>query len=387
MIILDNPSDCTGCTACECICPKNAITMTPDKLGFKYPTVNMDTCVECGLCQKVCPVRDKYDTSMTFNEPLAFAARHKNQQELETSRSGGVFIAISDIILDNGGVVYGAGFDKNFKVSHQRATTKEDRDRFKGSKYVESDVSGIFRKVKKDLADGLTVLFSGTPCQIAGVKSFIGKKLRQNLFLADIVCHGVPGPYVWEGYLEYLKKKERGKLSDVSFREKKTLGWDTHKESYTANGHKKLKRTYSDLFYDHIMLRHSCGRCHFCNTLRPSDITLGDFWGWEKAVPDFNTDNKGISLILINTPKGKELFDKAEKDLNKRTVNLKDCLQPPLVNPIKVSPKRLQFEEYFAKKGFESTAKHFSALGLRFIKKRFIKKSKTAIRLLSSRLK
>ena len=158
MINIKNPSDCCGCTACASICAHNAITMKPDTLGFLYPIVDKEKCVDCGLCEKVCAFNDNYDTSLNLEEPLAYAARHKNLEELRYSRSGAVFIAFSDYILNQGGVVYGAGYADHFRVVHKRATTKEERDEFKGSKYVQSDMNTIFRQVKKDLREGMCVL-------------------------------------------------------------------------------------------------------------------------------------------------------------------------------------------------------------------------------------
>lgn len=232
MIEIKNPADCCGCTACASICAHDAITMKPDALGFLYPVVNNDKCVDCGLCEKVCAFNENYDKSLNLEKPLAYAARHKNMKEVETSRSGAAFIAISDYILEHGGVVYGAGYTDHFRVVHKRATTKEERDEFKGSKYVQSDLQGVFRQVKKDLKDGMTVLFSGTPCQTSGLASYIGTKLRTNLYLVDIVCHGVPGPNIWRDYITYLEKKQGSRICWVNFRDKQLFGWTAHKETF-----------------------------------------------------------------------------------------------------------------------------------------------------------
>lgn len=232
MIQITDKSQCCGCTACASICAHDAITMQPDALGFLYPVVDKDKCVDCGLCEKVCAFNDHYDTSLNLSQPDAYAARHKDMQEVETSRSGAAFIAISDYVLENGGVVYGAGYADHFRVVHKRATTKEERDEFKGSKYVQSDLDHVFRQVKKDLKDGLTVLFSGTPCQTAGLNSYIGKKLRENLILVDIVCHGVPSPYMWRDYIAYLEKKQGDKICWVNFRDKQKYGWKAHHETF-----------------------------------------------------------------------------------------------------------------------------------------------------------
>lgn len=276
MIQIKDKADCCGCTACVSICPKDAITMEPDTLGFKYPKVDLDKCIDCGLCEKVCAFNDNYDKSLNLKEPEIYAARHKDIHEIETSRSGAAFIAISDYILENGGIVYGVGYKDHFRVAHKRATTKEERNEFKGSKYVQSDLDGIFRQVKEDLKQGNTVLFSGTPCQTAGLNSYIGNKLRENLVLVDIVCHGVPGPYMWRDYLDYLEKKQGSKICWVNFRDKQEYGWAAHKETFKfVKGEGKMSFTY--LFYQNIMFRHSCGKCHFANTQRPSDITIADF--------------------------------------------------------------------------------------------------------------
>lgn len=236
MIKISNPADCCGCTACASICNHDAITMIPDALGFLYPVVDTTKCTDCGLCEKVCSFNDNYDTSLNLPEPIAYGARHKDIDEVMRSRSGAVFAAISDYILENGGVIYGAGYTDHFRVVHKRATTKEERNEFRGSKYVQSDMNTVFRQVKKDLKDGLTVLFSGTPCQTSGLNSFVGTKLRENLILIDLVCHGVPGPYLWRDYIDYLEKKEGARITWVNFRDKEQFGWAAHRETFKFSG-------------------------------------------------------------------------------------------------------------------------------------------------------
>lgn len=235
MIAIHNPSDCCGCTACASICPHKAISMEPDALGFLYPIVDDRKCMDCGLCDNVCQFNDHYDKSENLEHPQAYAARHKDNNEILKSRSGAAFVAISDYVLSKGGVIYGAGYKDHFRVTHKRATTKKERDEFRGSKYVQSDLSDIFTQVKADLKNGLTVLFSGTPCQTSGLNSYVGKKLREHLILVDIVCHGVPSPYIWRDYLSFLEKKNKGEISIVNFRDKELYGWKAHKESYVIN--------------------------------------------------------------------------------------------------------------------------------------------------------
>lgn len=354
MIQIKDKADCCGCTACASICPKNAITMEPDTLGFKYPKVDLSKCIDCGLCEKVCAFNDNYDKSLNLKEPEIYAALHKDMHEIETSRSGAAFIAISDYILENGGIVYGVGYKDHFRVAHKRATTKEERNEFKGSKYVQSDLDGIFRQVKEDLKQGNTVLFSGTPCQTAGLNSYIGKKLRENLVLVDIVCHGVPSPYIWRDYLAYIEKKYKKEVVKVDFRDKSRIGWSGHIESFVFdNGRKIESRIYTNLFLQNIMLRPSCGICHYTNYTRPSDFTIADYWGWEKISKDFNNDNKGCSLLFISTQKGLNIFNHISNDMYLIQTKLDICIQPNLKTPSKINPKVKHFILNYNKKGFK----------------------------------
>lgn len=383
MINIIDKADCCGCTACASVCTHKAITMKPDSLGFLYPEVDINKCTNCGLCEKVCAFNDNYDKSLNLENPEAYGARHKDIHEVETSRSGAAFIAISDWILEQGGVVYGVGYKDHFRVAHKRATTKEQRNEFKGSKYVQSDLEDTFLQVKNDLKDGKMVLFSGTPCQTAGLNSFIGKRLRENLFLIDIVCHGVPSPYIWRDYIVYYEKKYKKKIVFVDFRDKKEYGWWRHKETFTMENNVKLTPKcvpFTNLFYKHIMFRLSCGSCHFCNTIRPSDITIADFWGWEKINPEFNKDDKGISLLLINTEKGKELFKAINKRLYTFQAKLEDCLQPNLKQPSVLNPKSQEFERVYNKYGIKYVLMKYTDLAVSKQIQHFIRKIKNKLR-------
>lgn len=383
MIQIKDKADCCGCTACASICPKDAITMEPDTLGFKYPKVDLNKCINCGLCEKVCAFNDNYDKSLNLKEPEIYAARHKDIHEIETSRSGAAFIAISDYILENGGIVYGVGYKDHFRVAHKRATTKEERNEFKGSKYVQSDLDGIFRQVKEDLKQGNTVLFSGTPCQTAGLNSYIGKKLRENLVLVDIVCHGVPSPYIWRDYIAYIEKKYKSKVVTVDFRDKSHIGWSGHIESFVFQcGIKRTFTTYTRLFYTHIMLRNSCSKCHFTNIKRPSDFTLADYWGWERTDPNFNLDDKGCSLVLTNTKKGKECFDNIKKDLNYISAKLENCMQSHLSKPSNFHPQSNMFTKDYSIYGLEKILKKYGLIGWRYEYNYLIRKFKNKIKLI-----
>lgn len=376
MIHISNPEECCGCTACASICPHDAILMQPDAMGFLYPTVDMTKCIDCHLCEKVCAFNDNYDTSQNLSEPEFYGVRHKDINEIENSRSGAAFVALSDRILESGGVVYGAGYEGHFRVVHKRATTKTERDEFRGSKYVQSDMRGVFRQVKEDLQNGLLVMFSGTPCQTAGLNSYIGKKLRKNLFLVDIVCHGVPAPNIWRNYLAYLENKQGSKIIRVNFRDKQMFGWTAHKESFRFKNDNENKRTFKYQFYIHYYFRPSCSICHYTNTTRPSDITLADFWGWEKTDPNFNADDKGASLVIINTKKGKRLFHEVQNQLHIIYVKKENCLQPNLCHPTQPYSRRDEFAREYAIKGFDYVLsrykKDYHRNRLNYIKDRII---------------
>lgn len=378
MLTFTDKSQCCGCTACASICPKQAITMQPDGLGFLYPIINKDKCIECGLCEDVCAFNSHYEKS-DFSVPEVYAARHKKISEIETSRSGAVFIALSDWILEKGGIVYGVGYTNHFRAIHKRATTKQQRDEFKGSKYVQSDLNTVFIQIKNDLKQGLYVLFSGTPCQTSGLRSYL-KKIKvdvEKLFIVDLVCHGVPAPYIWRDYLTYIERKKNKKVTSVNFRDKSKCGWTAHKESFTFSDETFMCSTFTDLFYKHIMFRHSCGNCYFTNLNRPSDITIADFWGWEKVDTDFNADNKGVSLVLINSEKGKIWFDRIKNQIDFIPTDFEHCLQPNLQYPSVIHPLRNQFEGDYIKRGFIYVGKKYGNLGFRLFQ--FLRKIKYRI--------
>lgn len=351
---LKSGKDCCGCTACSAICPHNAIEMQPDQMGFRYPKVDLSKCVECKLCEKVCSFNDGYDLEGNYASPEVWGVRLKNEKELMKSRSGGAFVAFSDWILENGGVVYGAGFKEHFVVAHRRATTKEERDSFRGSKYVQSDLDGIFRQVKRDLMAGLKVMFVGTACQTSALRSYINKRLQENLWVVDIICHGVPSPYYWRDNAKYLEKRNRSEIEKVIFRDKSKFGWNSHVESYKFKNGKILFTTaYTYILHQDMMLRESCENCHFCNVRRPSDLTLGDFWGWERTGSKINEDNKGISLVFINSEKGRQLFYSVSDSMELVAATLEQCMQTHLQRPVKRSKMSDQFREEYLNRGFK----------------------------------
>lgn len=222
--LFEKKEDCFGCSACANICPRHAIAMKPDTQGFMYPVIDQEKCVECGLCLKACQINK---TSIGLHEKVEFCFGIKNSDEIRyLSSSGGVYTAVSDVILDNGGVCVGAAFDENMKVKHIHAKTKEERNLFRGSKYVQSEIGEEYSRIADDLIRGYNVLFSGTPCQVNGLKHFLlAKNIQQDtLFTIDVVCHGTPSPKLWSEYITFLNKKYHDTLVKFNFRDK-TSGW------------------------------------------------------------------------------------------------------------------------------------------------------------------
>lgn len=279
MANIKEKKDCCGCGACANVCNHNAITMVPDVLGFLYPQVDAEKCIECGLCEKVCSFDEDYTKDQNLATPQFWGVRHKNKDIVCNSRSGGAFVAISDWILSKGGVIYGVGLDEQFCAVHKRAQTKNERDEFCGSKYVQSNLTDCFKHIKEDLKNGLIVLFTGTPCQTSAIRKYLGEKLTEKLYLLDIICHGVPSPAIWKDNIRFIEHTHKSKVSSVNFRNKIKYGWTNHVETYTINGKIISSWAFTDLFYKHLILRESCANCHFANLTRPSDITIGDFWG------------------------------------------------------------------------------------------------------------
>ena len=360
-------SKCSGCTACKCICPQKAIDMKQDEKGFLYPVVNEEICISCGLCKKVCAFNENYIISTTKDKPVVFGVQHKDKKERRTSRSGGAFMAFSNWILSNNGVVYGAAFEHDFKVIHKRITDKLELKCLKGSKYVQSYMNDTFDKVKEDIKSGKNVLFSGTPCQVAGLRKFLGYLDKsENFYTCDIVCHGVPSPNIWKDYLQFIEKKYKMKISKAEFRDK-SFGWGYHKESFWSDDKKISTNYFTQIFYKNLDARDSCSKCVFANTVRPSDITIGDFWGVEKALPNMyaNEGEKlGTSLVFVNTDKGERLFESSNKDLFFEKTSIEKSLQPNLRKPTEYNEKEKEFWKDYNNESFEYLLKKYTSYGL-----------------------
>lgn len=348
---------CCGCSGCEQICPKNCISMKPDSEGFLYPEVDESICIECGICIKHCPILT--DVSRC-NIPKVYAAKYKDRGSTFKSTSGGLFIPIAKSVLSMGGVVFGCAYDENLVAKHIKVETEDELYQLQSSKYVQSDTRGIYKQVKTELQNGKEVLFSGTGCQAAGLRSFLGKDYG-NLLITDIVCHGVPSPKLFKNYIDYMGKKLGGTLTSYNFRSKEKRGWDLY---YKAENGQKSKSDYGffDPYYSAFLYcktyRESCYECKFANKNRVSDITLADYWGIQKFHPEFFDEN-GVSLVLVNTEKGKKYLEKIkdkleiiESDYNKASV-----MNANLVHPSKRPSCRDSIYDGFDCGNFETYAK------------------------------
>lgn len=374
MIKITNPADCCGCEACRQACPKTCISMWRDSEGFRYPVVDSQQCIDCGKCEHVCPVINQAAQS----EPQkVYAAKNADEDVRQRSSSGGIFHLLAKQTIDAGGVVFGARFADDWSVVHDYSETLDGLSRFMGSKYLQSEIGDTFAQAATFLKDGRRVLYSGTPCQIAGLRRFLGRDYPQ-LLCIDIVCHGVPSPAVWQQYLELLR--ETGKnteeqrnmtsvITDVEFRRKypswKKYGFAARiatsspmpssvaniqagKNSVTDIVEPFFENTFMQGFLANIYLRPSCYACPAKGGKSGADITLGDFWGIESIAPDFD-DDRGTSLVLVNTDRGAEALKSVDAVLQQHTYA--EALQgnPSIVSSVGIPRSRKFFFSKFGK--------------------------------------
>ena len=351
MIEIKDKKNCCGCSACVSICPKHCITMQEDSEGFLYPQVDERICVNCGLCEKVCNELHPYDT----REPLqVLAAINKNEDIRLKSSSGGIFHLLAEKTIREGGLVFGARFDENWQVVIDYAEDMKGVEAFMGSKYVQARMENAYVDAKRFLNEGRKVLFSGTPCQVAGLHRYL-RKPYDNLLSVDFICHGVPSPKVWKIYLEEVVKQVQS-ISSVEFRNKEK-GW---KKFGFILRHNEIDKTVSMLspftenhymkaFLNDIILRPSCYECKARGCSSQSDITIADFWGIETLLPEMD-DDKGTSLVLVNTNTGKLALDVAQITMAASTYDCVKKLNSACFRSPKVHPKREMFFMYLGKK-------------------------------------
>lgn len=361
MLQLERKEECSGCYACHAVCPQNCITMKADTEEFWYPKVEKDTCIQCNLCNKVCPISNERElTGKNAKTISAYAAYHKNELVRLKSSSGGIFSILAETILKRNGVVFGAAYNKKFQIVHKYIEHIEDIYQLQGSKYVQSKIGNTFMQAKHFLEEGREVLFSGTPCQIAGLKKFLSKEYEK-LYCQDMICHGVPSPLLWSKYLDE-NEKEGKQIVKVSFKDKRH-GWSKCSMSFQySDGTTYCKTLEKDLymraFLKDICLRPSCYECNFKSIEREADITLADYWGIEKQHREMY-DNKGTSLVILHSQKAHRIWEIIKGTMVTKEVDVNEAIKynPSAITSANRNEKREEFYVHLNEKGLNQAIK------------------------------
>lgn len=376
-----NKKECCGCTACMHVCPIKCIVMHEDEEGFLYPAIEKEKCIDCHKCEKVCPVRNTENVNRKTETLVGY---NRNEEIRKQSSSGGVFSVIAEWVLEQNGVVFGAAFDENFEVHHIAVESKEELAKLRGSKYVQSRLENVYPEVKQYLEINRIVLFTGTACQIAGLKKYLSKEY-ETLFTLDVLCHGVPSPKIWRMYLEEMKRQHNTLIEKVEFRNKET-GWKNYSMNILFSDMQRycvdfFEDKFMRMFLENIDLRPSCYSCHFKGFPRISDMTIGDSWGIEKYMPDMD-DDKGTSIILVHSLKGEIILDEIKKSLIVRESRLDQVLPPTEESrrSVEMHPNRKKFWE-----GVRREENVDMLYG--YVKKNFGQKTISLIRYMGIRLK
>lgn len=382
-IYVEKIENCTGCHACSASCPKEAISMQPNFEGFLYPVIDKTKCVNCKMCEKVCPAISPIQTVVepAVTEPsrsietttekqsaslLAYAAYNNDEEVRLNSSSGGIFTAIAQKIIEQGEIIFGAKFTDDFSVAHGWTDSVEGIKNFQGSKYVQSVIGSSYKECKEFLEQGRKVLFSGTPCQIQGLKKYL-KKEYENLFTVDFICHGVPSNKLWQKYKIFREKKSASQTVKTAFR-RKNDGWKQYSLSFTyANDSEYCashrKDPYMKMFLTDIALRSSCYNCPVRFLNRPSDITLADFWGVENVLPHFD-DNKGTSLVMLHSSQAVDFWSMLKYGCTMEQIVLEQGIKynPSMVRSPKMPKARTEFYFDLETKPFEKVLKKYTTV-------------------------
>lgn len=363
MIQINEKKDCCGCEGCYNVCPTKCISMEYDDEGFKFPRVDDKKCIKCNLCEKVCPTLAGGTKRVDFID--GYAAINTNDDIRVNSSSGGVFALLAQKIIDLGGIVIGASMSEDCRtVQHIIVDSKENLDLLLGSKYLQSNVGNIYQNIKNKLNNDKTVLFSGTPCQVAALQSYLGKQY-ENLICIDLICHGVPSPGLWKKNVEYIENKTKGVLKNVNFRcKKEQMNSDYGVLYQNICYNPKDEDPYFRMFMKEYSLRLSCYDCKFKGISRSSDITLGDFWGINDFCSDMD-DGKGVSLVVIQSPKGQELFNTIKQYLKIEQVNVEKVFEThneAMIKSSKLPADREEFWRDYQILSFEKLSKKYVCL-------------------------
>lgn len=374
MLQITDKSKCCGCNACVQRCPKQCIVMHEDEEGFLYPQVDVTLCVDCGLCEKVCPMLAQNDVKKALQ---IFAAKNKNEHQRLRSSSGGIFILLAEQTIKMGGVVFGARFDKNWEVEHCYVETIEELEPLMRSKYAQSRIGNTYKEAEQFLKEGRRVLFVGTSCQISGLHRFLRKDYN-NLLSVDFICHGVPSPGIWRKYLQEIKNnalqseaagkntvlpfslKSMPVITGINFREKGLGGYGWKKFGFVVHGKSPLKGDQNSVllsvdfgkdiymkgFLRNLYLRPSCYNCLVKSGKSQSDLTIGDFWGISKLKPEID-DDKGIGAILVYTHKGIEALGFISCDKIAMTYNDVIMENPAIYSSVMLTNNRKRFWQFF----------------------------------------
>lgn len=372
MISVQNKEKCCGCGACSIACPTKCIKMICDEEGFLYPETDIERCVECGLCNKVCPIEkaEEAGKKIESKQPRAVGGWHKNEEVRGDSSSGGAFTLFAEYILKRDGVVFGCTLDENMQAVHIGIESFDELYKLRGSKYVQSNLNNTYQEIKKLVKNGRLVLFVGTPCEAAGLFSFMGNRNYDNLYIVDFICHGVPSPKIFEEYIKEEEKKEESKIVSYRFRNK-DYGWSqtglqlgtllkfengTEMRRYPA-----YKDAFMNGFLDDIYLRPSCHACMFKEVPKNyADFTIGDFWGVDKVEPELS-GNKGTSLILINTKHGENLWEKVNQNFHYKEVDFTKAIKrnSPLIESADKNSRRMRFFNDYYEYGYHFVKKKY----------------------------
>ena len=358
MIHIENQSMCCGCNACAQICPKHCITMQPDAEGFLYPQVDESACIHCDLCEKACPILQSPQESKG-KVPDAYSAINKNEEVRGQSSSGGVFSLLAEQTIQRGGVVFGAAMaDDQHGVHHIVVETPEGLAALRGSKYLQSEVGNTYNEARQALQAGREVLFSGTPCQIEGLRTFLQQDYP-NLLCVDVICHGVPSPLVWNTYLAQQEARAGAQARRTFFRYKK-YGWKTYALLLEFSNNKVYecvlsRDAFMQAFLRNACLRPSCHSCRFKKLNRASDITLADYWGIQDQYPEMD-DDKGTSLVLVHSEKGQRYLDALCTQLRIKDSPIEQALigNPSMLHSAKAHRRRKQFFDNLGKMPFDA---------------------------------
>lgn len=355
--------ECTGCLSCYNSCNINAIDIYTNEQGFKYPRINITKCIDCGKCTKSCPIINTPRQKET--KLKTFGAWNKDYTIRKDSSSGGIFTIIATKILQDNGYVVGAAFDSNFYVHHIIIDNINSLYRLRGSKYLQSNIGTTYKQIFKLLKSNKKILFTGTPCQIAGLKSYLRNKEYPNLYTIDLVCHGTPSPLIFQDYKRWLEKKYNSTIKDFQFRDKK-WSWIRYNTKATFTNNTTYWGTWEEDifmrgFLRDLYLRESCYNCHYTNLQRQGDITIADFWGYVPAKSEIDNKDSGISLVIVNSEKGNELFTACNKNMIWYNKDPQIAIRGnrALTQRVAIPTQRDMFWQTYFNKGFTATISTF----------------------------